>query len=280
MIKSEFILKSEKGRDFLCDVRYLKDRIQKPVILFVHGFKGFKDWGHFNLIANYFAERGFVFLKINLSHNGTNIEHPKDFVDLDAFGNNNFSIELDDVGTLIDYIFSKNSVILKNEIDLDKLSLIGHSRGGGLVLLKTAEDCRVKKVVTFAAIHDLEKRWPQSFIDDWKEKRVQYIYNGRTEQNMPLYYQLVEDFEQKRDRLNIPERVKSINVPLLITHGTEDETLDVSMAKELTSWNEKAELFIINDANHVFGGKEPYDEVILPIHTEKLVERTLEFLNS
>ena len=280
MIKSEFILKSEKGRDFLCDVRYLKDRIQKPVILFVHGFKGFKDWGHFNLIADYFAERGFVFLKINLSHNGTNIEHPKDFVDLDAFGNNNFSIELDDVGTLIDYIFSKNSVILKNEIDLDKLSLIGHSRGGGLVLLKTAEDCRVKKVVTFAAIHDLEKRWPQSFIDDWKEKGVQYIYNGRTEQNMPLYYQLVEDFEQKRDRLNIPERVKSINVPLLITHGTEDETLDVSMAKELTSWNEKAELFIINDANHVFGGKEPYDEVILPIHTEKLVERTLEFLNS
>ena len=280
MIKSEFILKSEKGRDFLCDVRYLKDGIHKPVILFVHGFKGFKDWGHFNLIANYFAERGFVFLKINLSHNGTNIEHPKDFVDLDAFGNNNFSIELDDVGTLIDYIFSKNSVILKNEIDLDKLSLIGHSRGGGLVLLKTAEDSRVKKVVTFAAIHDLEKRWPQSFIDDWKEKGVQYIYNGRTEQNMPLYYQLVEDFEQNRDRLNIPERVKSINVPLLITHGTEDETLDVSMAKELTSWNEKAELFIINDANHVFGGKEPCDEVILPIHTEKLVERTLEFLNS
>lgn len=280
MIKNEFILKSKSDKNFLCDIRYVEDGNQKPIILFVHGFKGFKDWGHFNLIADYFAKKGFVYVKLNLSHNGTNPENPIDFVDLDAFGKNNFSIELDDLGYVIDYLFSDNPVIHMNEIDLDKLNLIGHSRGGGLVLLKTAEDKRVKKVVTFAAIHDLEKRWPQSFIDDWKDKGVQYVYNGRTEQDMPLYYQLVEDFLANSDRLNIPERVKEIKVPLLITHGTEDVTLDVSMANELASWNKGAELCIIEEANHVFGGSHPFNENELPKHSKILVERTLEFLNS
>lgn len=280
MIRNEFVLQSKTGRDFLCDIRYLQDESKKPVILFVHGFKGFKDWGHFNMIADYFANKGFVYVKLSLSHNGTDPENPIDFVALEAFGNNNFSIELDDIGVLIDHLFSSNLVIANNEIDLEKLHLIGHSRGGGLVLLKTAEDERVKKVVTFAAIHDLGKRWPQSFIDEWKEKGVQYVYNGRTEQNMPLYYQLVEDFQKNESRLNIPKAVKRINVPLLIAHGTEDTTLDVSMAKEITTWNEKAELWVVEEANHVFGGNHPYDQSELPEHSKILVERTLKFLKS
>ena len=145
MINQEFTLKSKTGRPFLCDVRHVENNKKKPVILFVHGFKGFKDWGHFNRIADFFANKGFTYVKLNLSHNGTTPESPIDFVDLDAFGNNNFSIELDDIGILIDHLFSDNSIIPKNEIDLEKLYLIGHSRGGGLVLLKTAEDERVKK---------------------------------------------------------------------------------------------------------------------------------------
>ena len=49
-------------------------------------------------MADRFADAGFVFVKFNLSHNGTTIEHPIDFVDLEAFGNNNFAKELDDLG--------------------------------------------------------------------------------------------------------------------------------------------------------------------------------------
>lgn len=278
METKNFILNSKSGRDFLCDIRYENDGNSKPVILFVHGFKGFKDWGHFNHIANYFASKGFVYVKLNLSHNGTDINNPFDFVDLEAFGNNNFSKELDDIGVLIDYLFSNKSIVPSQEIDLEKLYLVGHSRGGGLVLLKTAEDYRIKKAVTFAAIHDLEKRWPDSFIEEWRDKGVQYVYNGRTKQNMPLYYQLVEDFQLNKSRLNIPKSVKSINIPLLITHGTEDATLDVSMAKELESWNSNAELFIIEGANHVFGGSHPFNGNELPKDTELLLERTLNFL--
>ena len=32
----------------------------KPVVVFVHGFKGFKDWGHFNVLADYFTTRSWA----------------------------------------------------------------------------------------------------------------------------------------------------------------------------------------------------------------------------
>lgn len=89
--------------------------------------------GHFNLIANYFAEIGFIFVKLNLSHNGTTPEHSQDFVDQEAFGNNNFSIELDDIGVLVDYLFSNPSELSDVPMDSVKLFTMGRSRGGGLV---------------------------------------------------------------------------------------------------------------------------------------------------
>ena len=96
-IKQEFQLNSNTGKPFLFDISYIKNTKKKPLIIFVHGFKGFKDWGFFNLMSNWFTEQGFVFLKMNFSFNGTTPDSPLDFVDLNAFGKNNFSKELLDI---------------------------------------------------------------------------------------------------------------------------------------------------------------------------------------
>lgn len=277
MTTHDYVLTSHTGRKFSGDVRFQEDGKKKPIILFIHGFKGFKDWGHFNLIANFFAENGFVYAKLNFSHNGTTLEYPVDFADLEAFGRNTFSKELDDIDVMIDHLLSEKSNIPDGELDHDRLFLMGHSRGGGVALLKTAEDKRVKKVATLAAIHDLEKRWPTSFIQEWKEKGVQYVYNGRTQQNMPLYYDLVEDFYANPSRFNIPENVKNIQVPMLLTHGTEDETLPVDMVHALASLNPLAQKYVVEGANHVFGASHPYTENILPEHTKMVVESIRDF---
>jgi len=48
----------------------LNDQVENaPMIIFVHGFKGFKDWGTHHLVADYFSNNGFNFLKFNFSHN-------------------------------------------------------------------------------------------------------------------------------------------------------------------------------------------------------------------
>ncbi|MEO1049808.1 MAG: dienelactone hydrolase [Bacteroidota bacterium] len=267
------------NRPFLVDVRYNPTNQTKPIILFIHGFKGFKDWGHFNLVADFFMRSGFVYAKLNTSLNGTTPEHTTDFVDLEAFGQNNFSIELDDIEVTIDHLFSEASPVPPGEIDLQKLYLIGHSRGGGLALMKAAEDKRVKKVASWAAINDLEKRWPEEALSAWQKEGVQYIYNARTDQQMPLYYQIVEDFHEHRDRLDIPNIVKRLDQPLLFLHGTADETLPYRMAEEMKAWNPESELMLIDNGSHTFGGAHPWEGDEIPHHSQLAIDRTLAFFN-
>ena len=44
-----------------------------------------------------FAASGIAVLKFNFSHNGGTVEQPIDFPDLEAFGHNNYTKELDDL---------------------------------------------------------------------------------------------------------------------------------------------------------------------------------------
>ncbi|GAA0893225.1 hypothetical protein GCM10009122_29040 [Fulvivirga kasyanovii] len=267
------------GKRMLADARYIPDGKKKPIILFIHGFKGFKDWGHFNVLASEMARAGYVFVKFNLSHNGTTPEHPVDFVDLDAFSENNFSIELDDAGTVIDYLFSKECIIPASEMDTDHLFLMGHSRGGGLALLKTAEDSRVKAVATWAAVADFN-RWTKSVLNEWQREGVTHILNGRTGQEMPMKYQIVEDLEKNQDRLSISKAVGSLLRPVLVVHGTEDETVSTSDAEKIHDLAKESALLLIDKANHVFGASHPYERDQLPDHAQLAFNRTLDFFES
>jgi len=266
------------NKPFLVDARYPKSNSPLPVVVFVHGFKGFKDWGHWNMLADQIAKEGFCVVMMNLSHNGTTPETPLDFSDLEAFGNNKFTTELSDVGVMIDYLFSSDCII--PNINVEELSLIGHSRGGGLVLLKANQDDRVKSVITWASVSDYANRFDQSALDEWKKEGVYYIYNGRTKQQMPMKYSIVEDYYANKEILNIEGAVKSLDKPILHIHGSEDPTVKLEEAKDLDSWNDKSELHIIEGADHVFGGKHPFEEKELPNHSQELLNKTLSFLKN
>ncbi len=279
MIQENIIITSTvHNKPITADIKYISNNNKKPLILFVHGFKGFKDWGVFNLMADEFAKNGFIFMKLNLSHNGTSPDRLTDFTDLEAFGNNNFTIELDDLKDSIDYLFSSLNIIPKKELNLDDLNLMGHSRGGGLVLLKAKEDDRIKKVITLAAISDLSKRWPQSFLDEWRQKGVQYIENKRTNQQMPIYVQLYDDVLNNPHRLSIPSAVKQMKQPLLAFHGTEDETLPVKMAHQIKEWKSDTQLMILENENHVFGASHPWEKNKLPQAYQIIIKKTTDFI--
>lgn len=265
----------------LTDIRFDDDGMRKPVILFVHGFKGFKgfrDWGCWNLMADFWAQQGFVVVKANLSHNGTTPEDPQEFGDLEAFGNNNFSTELDDIGAIIDYLYSASCEIPREEMDLGRLFLVGHSRGGGLVLLKGAEDSRVKGIATLAAVADFIT-WAKNLMKPWKADETNYVVNGRTGQQMPVYYQLVEDVVEHETRLNIQAAVEKTALPLIIFHGSEDPAVPVFAAHQLKEWAPDAELHIIEGADHVFGGSHPYTSDLLPEAAREVAEGVAHFFH-
>lgn len=270
-----------RERAILFDVFYQETKTAKPLVIFCHGFKGFKDWGPFNLMSKSIAAAGFVVSKFNFSHNGGTEEDVIDFPDLEAFGNNNISTELNDLGLFIDAWTSDGKIIPDEEVDRSNIILIGHSRGGGVCILKAAEDARVTKLITLAAIGSVGRLFTnESLLNQWKERGVIYIPNGRTLQQMPMYYQYYEDYIENKERLDIPAAASKINIPWLIVHGEDDPTVPVSTAFALNESNPKSEKFIVAQANHTFGGKHPWEETSLPHDTQLWLDKAFQFLKS
>lgn len=274
-----FILQSRHGnRRYLSDVRYERNGLGKPVLLFIHGFKGFKDWGYFNLMADHICRSGFVMVKTNLSHNGTTPEDPLNFADLEAFGHNNYSIELDDIEDVLNHIESQGFPVAREEMDLDQIYLMGHSRGGGISIVKASEDSRIKKLVTWASVPSLTSVMPIEALGQWKEAGVHYIFNSRTKQEMPLYYQIAEDYLANEDRLDVLKCESNLNIPHLIVHGDNDETVPVEAARIIHEKSQLGQLCLIQGGDHVLGGAHPFKALDLPPHALSALRTTVEFL--
>lgn len=259
------------------DVLYTENNYCKPVIIYAHGFNGFKDWGNFDLVATQFANADFVFVKFNFSHNGTSPQHPEEFVNLDAYANNNYTKELDDLSKVIDWTL--NTYELTSQIDANKVYLLGHSMGGGIALIKAAEDNRIKKVATWASISECKTpwgSWPKEKLRLWKETGVMHITNSRTKQQMPLHYQLFEDYNNHQSRLNIERAIASLQIPVLLCHGTNDEAVPFAAAQRLKVCQPSAELFIV-ESDHVFGRKHPWLSSELPDAMQAVLNKTMEF---
>lgn len=271
--KEHFTLPGARGRGMLADLTYDDANKAAPLVIFAHGFKGFKDWGTHNLLANYFAESGFRFLKFNFSHNGTTPENPVDFADLIAFADNTFSIEVEDLGTVIDFACNGPSMPRANGI-----YLIGHSMGGGISIIKAAEDKRVTKLITLGSVASFRNLWPKQAEEQWRLQGIMYMYNSRTNQQMPIKSTLLDDLEKNANRLDIIAKAAAVDCPWLIMHGDADSTVNVSHAKELKNSQPKAELVVVKHGDHTFGGIHPYRQKLLPQDLTAFAEASVAFL--
>ncbi len=274
--KKNFQCLSPSNMPILIDVFYRETGSLKPVLIFSHGFKGFKDWGPFDLVADFFAEKGFCFIKFNFSFNGTTPDQPTEFADPDAFAENNFSKELEDLGTVIDWV--KQTEYLPNEeADKNQIYLLGHSRGGSVTIIRTYEDERVKKGISWSAPIDL-KRWDDETLKNWEKNGVIYVENARTGQELPMHYQLVQDLEVNSERLNVRKAIENMPKPFMVAHGTEDEAVSYQDALEMKKLNEEIKLELIPNAGHTYGGSHPYNFNYLPRDLKYLLNACSEFL--
>lgn len=280
-IKRNIIVEGKHKRSIPVDAFIPDFKGPKPVVLFAHGFKGFKDWGIWDLIAEKFVEAGFVFLKFNFSHNGTSPENLVDFVDLEAFGQNNYTLELQDLDAVLNALEEK-SLVDGPDLDLDRLTLIGHSRGGGITAVKAARDQRIHSWIGWASVKDLAYAWRgnQELIANWEKTGVYEIMNGRTKQLMPLYYQLYEDFSSNEEEYSVERAIGKLQIPLLVVHGTADPAVPFSVTDSFKKWNPTLEVFPIPDADHVFGGRHPNLLDQLPEHASILVKQSISFIKN
>jgi len=269
--QNDFSLIGADGKLIIGDITFDDKNPNTPVVLFVHGFKGFKDWGAHNLVARYFAANGYRYVKFNLSHSGVPADSPTDVSDLETFANNTVSKELFDVNAALDFIekaYGKET----------EINLIGHSRGGGLAIIEAANDLRIKKLITWSAISGFNSLWKNEQEEEWKKTGKIYVTNVRTKEQMPLNVTLLEDFEKNAETLDILKATKRVNIPWLIVQGDDDVNVPFEHAQKLADANPNSRLVKIEGANHVYGASHPYENETLPPLLFKVCEKVLTFL--
>jgi len=277
ILNKSFVIEGASQQKMAIDLSYAESKEQKGIIIFCHGLKGFKDWGCWQMVADYFVDNGFAFLKFNFSHNGLGLEDSNDFDQLDKFAVNTLGKEMEDIKSVEEFVVSKLPTIVPN-IDTDTIFIIGHSKGGVSALLYCSQyKTKIKKVCTWASPFDFHRSWDSKFRSKWRADGVQYIKNARTNQMMPLDIAVLDDLESNEQKYSLAIASKKLLIPYLIIQGTNDQAVKMDEFNLLKKHFTKAKQHVIEGANHVFGGSHPYVEKELPIHTHELVSETKTF---
>jgi pimeloyl-ACP methyl ester carboxylesterase len=267
---------SAEALPILIDVFFKTTHKAKPVVIFCHGFKTFKDWGTMELIAKEFAINDFVFLKFNFSHNGTTVDKPDMITDTESFGNSNIQNELDDIDSLLGWI-GHNSELPPDEVNRENIYLMGHSRGGSIAAIKAATDRRIQKLVTWSAFSNFGEIWEKYDVKKWEETGVSWTEYKPAGTMLPLYYQHYQNYLDNKEKFDVKKAVESLQIPMLIVHGMEDDKVTFEEALKLKACNTKIEMSLLPNATHNFGGYHPYIKNVLPFDTKVAVKDSVDF---
>ena len=252
MIHTTFTSEPRPGDIIRGDVRIPDGPPPRSAVVVVHGFKGFKDWGFFPHTCERLAAAGHAVVSFNTSHSGVGPDLLT-FTELERFGSNTLSLELEDVLSILGEVIGGNLLPRRP----DDVGILGHSRGGGQAILAAAEEHRVRALATWAAVSHFD-RWSDEAKAEWRPEGRIWVLNSRTAQQMPLDVGLLEDFEANRDRLDIRTAAERFDRPWLIVHGLADLTVSSDEARSLALAAPKGRLVLLDEAGHTFEARHPF----------------------
>jgi pimeloyl-ACP methyl ester carboxylesterase len=229
----------------------------RPMILYTHGFKGFKDWGFVPYAGDFFAKNGFSFVAFNFSHNGIGADM-QNFTEEEAFAENTYSLEVEELREMIERCSSGE---LDGQTSTRRLGLLGHSRGGGVALLAGQASPEVEAVCTWASISSVD-RYEKHIYAQWKKDGFLEVVNSRTGQVLKMGLPMLKDIQKNgKSSLNILSATKHLGKPLLILHGSNDEGVRFFEAESLNIYADpnRSEMRLIPGAGHTFGAKHPFE---------------------
>ncbi|HBZ80836.1 MULTISPECIES: alpha/beta hydrolase [Brevibacillus] len=247
----------------------------QPLLLFCHGFKGFKDWGSFPYVADELAKRGVTTIRFNFSCNGVG-ESLTEFDELEKFGRNTYARELADLQALVEWIDS-GEFVWPDYVDKSRLYVLGHSKGGGDAILFGAGNPRVAGIVTWNGIADVNL-FDAGLRKQIAETGVGYIANARTGQDMPITRTVIEDVDQNREAYDILAKVSSMETPLCILSGEKDFVRLVEGAKRIHQAAKHSELHWIEGGDHTWNTRHPFAGTSPQL--EAVIEQTAAFVRT
>lgn len=250
------------------DIRRPEGEPPETAVVVVHGFKGFKDWGFFPHLARELARAGHTAVTFDFSLNGT-AAGADDLADLEAFARNTFSRELEELRWLLRLVGQGELVPGPPPREL---GLLGHSRGGGTAALAAREEPAVRSLVTWAPVATFD-RWDVATKARWRASGRTHTRNARTGQDLPLDRTLLQDLEENWGRLDVEAAAREVEVPWLVVHGTEDDSVPDGEGEALAEAAPQGRLARVEGAGHTFGAAHPLGAP--PPHLECAIRATI-----
>ncbi|HYR30206.1 MAG TPA: alpha/beta fold hydrolase [Thermoanaerobaculia bacterium] len=240
-----FKIQSHEGLDITGDL----DVPERPraLVIVVHGFKGFKDWGFFPWLAQRLTQHHIAVCRFNMSRSGIG-DDPETFSRLDLFEDDTYSTQLDDLRRVVAYT--------QREMPKVPLFLLGHSRGGGIAILGAADVPHLEGVIAWSPISRVD-RWDPETVAQWRRDGVREEVNQRTKQVMRMSTRILDDYETNRGRLDILAAAERLTAPLLVIHGRRDESVSADEGRLIAARKLDSSLVVIDRAGHTFNAIHP-----------------------
>jgi len=282
----EYKLKNNLGEFTNFDVYFPENTYsskKNPVVLLVHGFRAFKDWGFFPYFAQKLSQNGFIAVTIDFSLN-TLLDKNKSLFDMSRFSKNTVSQQIKEIELVINTLdnnFENN--IIKNIEFMNwnkEVYLVGHSLGGALSIV-AAENCKqvVKKLVTINSIYDFDI-YTEKQKEKWLETGVKEFFDSNTKQKFVLNSEFLIDRLTYKNEKSITSIVSHLNLPYLIIHSEADVTVPPKAATILQAAANKnlTRLKFIKSANHTLGITHPF--IKSNSNLEEVIDLTINFLKN
>jgi uncharacterized protein len=252
--RTPFEIPAAEGPPVRGDLRVLRGHRADAAVVICHGFKGFRAWGFFPLLAKAIAAEGFAAVTFDFSRNGVG-DDGVDFSALDRFAAQTHGRNVEEIRRVLDTLSS--GALLGRAAR--RIGLLGHSRGGAEAVLAAAEDPRVDALATWAAVADIPARWTPEQVERWAAGETVEVENARTGQRMPVGPEGWREWRADPSRLDVLAAARRLSIPWLIVHGDADASVPVDDAHALfEAAGDAAELLVVEGGDHTFGARHPY----------------------
>lgn len=246
MIEKPVTFKNSKGMQLVGMLHIPKGKGRFPAVIFCHGWGGTKVGlgRRYVILSRRLAREGIAVLRYDTWGHGDSAGD---------FATHTTTQAKKDLDCALRFIKNIKGV------DANRIGLLGHSRGGQIVLERAAQDKKIRTVIGFAPL--INKKWlsrgsnypNRKVVAYWKRRGYEIATWGE------LFKISYWNDAQKYGTQNV---LKKINCPVLLIHGNKDTTVDVRSSKEaIKELPPSSMLKIIGGADHNF--TDPMDNIEL-----------------
>jgi pimeloyl-ACP methyl ester carboxylesterase len=256
---------------------YITAGTDSPLVIIINGHNGFYNYGMFPYIQQSLYKEKISSYSFNFSHGGV-IGDADYFEDLEKYEANCMRLETEDLLCVLQNLHSDR---FNKHL---KVILLAHSLGGVPTIFgaKKAVEEKIKPdgIILVSTVKTLYF-WPVEMIKEWATNGVYYKKNNRTKQELPQGFEFLQEVMNSETKWNIEREIKSLQIPILIIHGENDEAIPVENGQALFAWiketNPEPELKIIPGATHTYNTKHPFDGPSKEL--EEMISATVNWIN-